>query len=83
MSEQQPSDGLDPDDTDGADARDVDPDEVGVDPHDTDKLAGLPPGASTKGDPHSTLRGSDREAAPYDEAPAQGRLAPGADNPPP
>lgn len=53
------------------------------DPHDREKKESLPPGAGTKGDPESRLRGSDREAAPYDEAPAEGRLAPGGDNPPP
>ena len=41
----------------------------------------LPPGASTKDD--DGLEGSAREAAPYDEAPAEGRLAPDADNPAP
>jgi hypothetical protein len=59
------------------------PDDDRGDPHDRRKRSGLPPGASTKGDPDSTLRGSDRDRAPYEEAPAQGRLAPDGDNPPP
>jgi hypothetical protein len=59
------------------------PDDDREDPHDRRKRSGLPPGASTKGDPDSTLRGSDRERAPYEEAPAEGRLAPDGDNPPP
>jgi hypothetical protein len=53
------------------------------DPRDREKGEGLPPNSSTKGDPGSSLRGNDREAAPYEEAPAQGRLAPEGDNPPP
>jgi hypothetical protein len=53
------------------------------DPHDRRKAEGLPPGSDTKGDPTSRLRGNDREAAPYEEAPAEGHLAPDADNPPP
>lgn len=57
------------------------PDEEREDPHDRRKRAGLPPRASTKGDPDSTLRGSDRDQEPYEEAPAEGRLAPDADNP--
>lgn len=53
------------------------------DPRDHEKEQSLPPGADTKGDPDDRLRGSDREAAPYEDAPAEGRLAPGGDNPPP
>jgi hypothetical protein len=53
------------------------------DPEDRRKKKRLPPGSDTEGDPDSRLRGNDREAAPYDDAPADGRLAPDADNPPP
>ncbi len=60
-----------------------DPEVEGTDPQDERKRESLPPGADTRGDDESRLRGSDREAAPYDDAPAEGRLAPGADNPPP
>lgn len=50
---------------------------------DDDRRArGLPPGADTKGD-EDDLPGQVREAAPYDDAPAEGRLAPDGDNPPP
>lgn len=58
-------------------------DPQGRDPHDERKERGLPPGADTRGDDESRLRGNDREAAPYEEAPAEGKLAPGAPNPPP
>jgi hypothetical protein len=42
----------------------------------------LPPGADTRG-AEGDASGAVREAAPYEEAPAEGRLAPDADNPPP
>lgn len=48
------------------------------------KRSGLPPGAGTRGDDDDDrLSGAAREAAPYDDAPADGKFAPDADNPPP
>ena len=41
----------------------------------------LPPGAGTKD--HDDPPGTSREAAPFEEEPAEGRLSPEADNPPP
>lgn len=66
-----------------AESDETDPEAQGVDPHDQRKKRSLPPGSDTKGDEQSRLRGNDREAAPYDDAPADGHLAPGADNPAP
>ena len=54
-----------------------------ADPHDERKKDSLLPGSDTKGDERSRLRGNDREAAPYDDAPAEGHLNPAADNPAP
>lgn len=72
-------------------------DEVRADRHGVDRrkdgpLAGprpdavrkrsLPPGSRTRGD-EDEIPGDVDRIAPYDEAPAEGRLAPDADNPPP
>lgn len=40
----------------------------------------LPPGAHLD---HDEIPGNVREDRPYDDAPADGKFAPGADNPPP
>ena len=40
----------------------------------------LPPGSH---DDRDNIPGDVREAQPYDDAPADGKFAPGADNPPP
>lgn len=66
-----------------ADHDESDADDRGPDPRDQEKQESLPPGADTKGDEDSRLRGNDREAAPYEDAPAEGHLAPGADDPAP
>ncbi len=51
------------------------------DPHEqTDPEASLPPGSDVDED---GTPGMVREQAPYDDAPGQGKFAPGADNPAP
>lgn len=51
------------------------PSEVTEDPADS-----LPPGAHPE---RESTPGNVREAQPYDDAPADGKFAPDADNPPP
>ncbi len=43
---------------------------------------GLPPGAGTRGE-EDEIPGDVDRVAPYEEAPAEGRLAPDSDEPPP
>ncbi len=43
---------------------------------------GLPPGSDTKGDDEQ-IPGTAGWGTPYEDAPAEGHLAPDADNPPP
>lgn len=43
---------------------------------------GLPPGSSTLGD-EEEIPGNVRHGAPFEDAPGEGRLSPGGDNPPP
>jgi hypothetical protein len=49
---------------------------------DAERRRGLPPASGTRGDDDEIPGDVDR-AAPYEDAPAEGRLAPDADNPPP
>ncbi len=67
--------------TGSAFASDTDPDEPDGVVDDHTRKRGLHPGAETRGDDEAP--GQVREAAPYDDAPAEGRLAPDGDNPPP
>lgn len=51
-------------------------------PTDEERRAGLPPGAGTRGDPDD-IDGNVRHERPFEDAPGEGRLGPGGDNPAP
>jgi hypothetical protein len=72
MSDLGPSDPR-PDGLDDADGHD-DRDEL--------RRTGLPPGSSTRGAPDD-IDGNVRHERPFEDAPGEGQLAPGSDNPPP
>lgn len=60
-----------------------DPSDTQRDPDESEDVGNdddLPPGAH---DDRDNIPGAVREARPYDDAPADGKFAPGAHNPPP
>lgn len=71
-------------DSSGSAAHTEQPDDGDLDHAERDEArqGSLPPGSGRRGEPDD-IPGDVREAAPYEDAPAEGRLAPDADNPPP